>query len=97
MGLYASLVGINAYHQPGVEAGKKAAGSVITLKKQIDAALSSSGGAAFTAEALAAKMGQPDKTELTFKILDHLAANPGSHVTKTARKPWFESTYAWQA
>ena len=26
VGLYASLVGINAYHQPGVEAGKKAAG-----------------------------------------------------------------------
>ncbi|MGB0581557.1 MAG: glucose-6-phosphate isomerase, partial [Limisphaerales bacterium] len=26
VGFYASLVGINAYHQPGVEAGKKAAG-----------------------------------------------------------------------
>jgi glucose-6-phosphate isomerase len=25
VGFYASLVGINAYHQPGVEAGKKAA------------------------------------------------------------------------
>ena len=25
VGLYASLIGINAYHQPGVEAGKKAA------------------------------------------------------------------------
>ena len=29
VGLYASLVGINAYHQPGVEAGKKAAGTVL--------------------------------------------------------------------
>ena len=28
VGLYASLVGINAHHQPGVEAGKKAAASV---------------------------------------------------------------------
>ena len=27
VGFYASLVNINAYHQPGVEAGKKAAGS----------------------------------------------------------------------
>src|SRR5688500_8283595 len=31
-GFYASLVNINAYHQPGVEAGKKAAGAVIALK-----------------------------------------------------------------
>ena len=30
-GLYASLVGINAYHQPGVEAGKKAAGIFLAL------------------------------------------------------------------
>ena len=27
VGLYASFIGINAYHQPGVEAGKKAAAS----------------------------------------------------------------------
>src|SRR5436190_9334166 len=39
VGLYASLVGINAYHQPGVEAGKKAAGGVIALKQKITAAL----------------------------------------------------------
>ncbi|MBI3886655.1 MAG: glucose-6-phosphate isomerase [Opitutae bacterium] len=96
VGLYASLVGINAYHQPGVEAGKKAAGTVITLKKQIDAALSAGGGAAFTAETLAARIGDPGKTELVFKVLEHLAANPGSHVTKVARKPWHESTYTWQ-
>ena len=28
-GLYASLIGINAYHQPGVEAGKKAAAAIL--------------------------------------------------------------------
>ena len=32
VGLYAFLVGINAYHQPGVEAGKVAAGAVIDLQ-----------------------------------------------------------------
>src|SRR5262249_53728476 len=32
VGLYASLIGINAYHQPGVEAGKKAAANVIAVK-----------------------------------------------------------------
>ena len=33
VGFYASLVNINAYHQPGVEAGKKAATRVLELQK----------------------------------------------------------------
>jgi glucose-6-phosphate isomerase len=32
VGLYATLIGINAYHQPGVEAGKKAAAVVLELQ-----------------------------------------------------------------
>ncbi|XP_042411264.1 glucose-6-phosphate isomerase 1, chloroplastic-like isoform X4 [Zingiber officinale] len=35
VGIYAHLVNINAYHQPGVEAGKKAAGEVLALQKRI--------------------------------------------------------------
>ncbi|KAG2643921.1 hypothetical protein PVAP13_2KG357400 [Panicum virgatum] len=35
VGIYASLVNINAYHQPGVEAGKKAAGEVLALQKRV--------------------------------------------------------------
>ena len=42
VGLYASLVGINAYHQPGVEAGKKAAANVIALKAKVMSALARS-------------------------------------------------------
>src|SRR5690606_7117074 len=89
VGLYASLVGINAYHQPGVEAGKKAAGGVIALKSQLQSALAATPGEAFTAEALAAQVG--GDPEPAYKILEHLAAN--GTVTKTARDPWFESTY----
>jgi glucose-6-phosphate isomerase len=89
VGLYASLIGINAYHQPGVEAGKKAAGSVIALKLQLAAALKAAPGQTFTAEALAAQVG--GDPELAFKILEHLAANGA--VRKTPRQPWFESTY----
>ncbi|GAB5560862.1 MAG: glucose-6-phosphate isomerase [Synoicihabitans sp.] len=86
VGLYASLVGINAYHQPGVEAGKKAAGGVIDLKRKLQAALD---GQPITAEALAAKVeGDP---ELAFKVLEHLAAN--GQIQRTAQEPWFESTY----
>src|SRR5262245_15643937 len=35
VGLYASLIGVNAYHQPGVEAGKKAAASVLALQAKV--------------------------------------------------------------
>jgi glucose-6-phosphate isomerase len=93
VGLYASLIGINAYHQPGVEAGKKAAGGVIALKLKLVAALKAAPGTAFTADALAAKLGMLDKTEHVFKLLEHLSANAGTGVKKTLRTPWFESTY----
>jgi glucose-6-phosphate isomerase len=92
-GLYASLVNINAYHQPGVEAGKKAAGAVIALKLKLVAALRAAPGEPFTAEKLAEEVGAPDKAELTFKILEHLAANKHTGIKKRLRKPAFESTY----
>jgi glucose-6-phosphate isomerase len=95
VGLYASLVGINAYHQPGVEAGKKAATGVIALRARVLAALKETG-RAHTAEDLAAHLGAPAQTEHVFKLLEHLAANRGSGVKKSARRPWFNSTYQWQ-
>jgi glucose-6-phosphate isomerase len=87
VGYYASLVGINAYHQPGVEAGKKAATSVINLKLALDKALASGAG---TAEQLAAQAG--GSPELAFKILEHLAAN--GTVKKTPGATPFTATYA---
>jgi len=92
VGLYASLVNINAYHQPGVEAGKKAATGVIALKLKISAALKAAPGKSFTAEALATQIGASEQTELVFKILEHLAANGGAK--KTTNKIWSESTYS---
>jgi glucose-6-phosphate isomerase len=89
VGLYASLIGINAYNQPGVEAGKKAAGGVISLHHKLRAALRAEPGQAFTAGALAAKVG--GDPELAYKILEHLAANGAAK--RTAGKPWHESTY----
>src|SRR6185503_16584389 len=35
VGLYASLINVNAYHQPGVEAGKKGAENILKLQRQI--------------------------------------------------------------
>jgi glucose-6-phosphate isomerase len=72
VGLYASLIGINAYHQPGVEAGKKAAASVLALQSKALAALSKT---PQTAEQIAAALGCPDEAETIFLLLEHLAAN----------------------
>ena len=75
VGLYASLIHINAYHQPGVEAGKKAAASVLSLQRQAVAHLAANPGTAFSADALAAAIGNVDTAEMIFKICRHLAAN----------------------
>jgi glucose-6-phosphate isomerase len=93
VGFYASLIGINAYHQPGVEAGKKAAGGVVALKQKITTALRDAPGTFLTAEELGAQLGADVSTELVFKILEHLSANRASGVKKRARKPWYLSRY----
>ena len=97
VGLYASLIGINAYHQPGVEAGKKAAGGVIALKLKLAAVLRAAPGQPVTAEELATQLGAAEQTELVIKILEHLAANPGSGIRKRARTPWHQSKYLFKA
>lgn len=75
VGLYASLVRVNAYHQPGVEAGKKAAAGVLSLQHRAVDRLAKQAPAASTAEELAVALGTPDAAEQIFKILTHLSAN----------------------
>src|SRR5262249_6783854 len=72
VGFYGSLVGINAYHQPGVEAGKKAAASVLALQTTVAAALT---GQARTASQIAAAIGCEEDTETVYSLLEHLTAN----------------------
>jgi glucose-6-phosphate isomerase len=75
VGLYASLININAYHQPGVEAGKQAAGTVLKLQKEILGYLRDWKGDALTAEEVAAAIGFPDEAETVFKVLLHASSN----------------------
>ena len=35
------------------------------------------------------------KQELVYKILEHLAANPGKEIVRSSRKPWFESSFSF--
>jgi glucose-6-phosphate isomerase len=70
------MLNINAYHQPGVEAGKKAAAHVIQLKKEILGFLGArTNGKALEAEEIAEAIGKPDEIEMIFKILLHTATN----------------------
>ncbi|MGC9504652.1 glucose-6-phosphate isomerase [Baaleninema sp.] len=74
VGLYASLINVNAYHQPGVEAGKKAAAAVLDLQKQAIEVLRSAG-KPMTLEEISEKVGRPQEVETIYKILRHLHAN----------------------
>ncbi|PTL84440.1 glucose-6-phosphate isomerase [Vitiosangium sp. GDMCC 1.1324] len=76
VGFYASLVNINAYHQPGVEAGKKAAGAVLDVQRKLLAKLRAEKAKAHSVEELASAVGAPDEVETVFKVLQHLSANP---------------------
>ena len=73
VGLYANLININAYDQPAVEFGKKAAGGLIELKNSAKALLMSKKGECFTARELAAELGA--ESEDVFRLMLHLAAN----------------------
>ncbi len=70
VGFYALLVNVNAYHQPGVEAGKKAAADFLELLAAVKAALTT---VPQTAEAIAASIQR--EPEAVYHCLNHLAAN----------------------
>ncbi len=74
VGYYASLIHINAYHQPGVEAGKKAAADVLDLQRRLVDHLVRSGHAQ-TAEQLAAALDAESQIETVHHLLEALAAN----------------------
>ncbi|NQV40974.1 MAG: glucose-6-phosphate isomerase [Candidatus Marinimicrobia bacterium] len=74
VGLYATLININAYHQPGVEAGKKAAGKVLELKNLIIELLNSSD-EYLSIEEIRAKLALDGQHILIYHILRHYAAN----------------------
>ncbi len=75
VGFYASFVNINAYHQPGVEAGKKAAQAVITLQQKVVGGLKDAGAGGLTADELAGQIGESAEAETVWRLLEHLAAN----------------------
>lgn len=71
--LYASLVNINAYHQPGVEAGKKAAGTFLSLLGRVRDAVSQT---PETAAQVAARLDADQ--EAVYHCLVHIASSCSS-------------------
>jgi glucose-6-phosphate isomerase len=90
VGLYATLVHVNAYHQPGVEAGKKAAAAVLDLQQQ---ALRTLDSIPRSVTDLAAALQAPDQAETLYKILEHLAANPGRGVARVGGRHPLQARY----
>lgn len=80
VGLYAELVNINAYHQPGVEAGKKAAAQILALQSQaVEVVVANK--ASLTADEVA-KLANASDVESIYGILRHLAANPSRGIVR---------------
>ncbi|MEQ1635067.1 MAG: glucose-6-phosphate isomerase [Methylococcales bacterium] len=75
VGLYASLVNINAYDQPGVEAGKKAATQFLVLQQDILRVLKANH-KPISVHVLAEKVATLNQVETVYKIVRHMAANP---------------------
>lgn len=90
VGFYASLVNINAYHQPGVEAGKKAAGAFLQILANVRSALAKSG--SVTADEVAADLGAD--VEDVYHSLNHLSTNDPRVVCVPAENP-AEDRFSW--
>lgn len=93
VGFYATLVNINAYHQPGVEAGKKAAAIAIELAIGIVKTLEANKGKKLPAPAIAQAMNEAEHTELVFKICLHMAANDKAKISKIDGRSWYEAKF----
>ena len=93
VGLYASLVNINAYHQPGVEAGKKAAGTVLTIQREIIGHLKTNLNQQFTVSEISKAIGREEDIETVFKVVEHLAANSVRKLKRRSSKNPFEARY----
>lgn len=93
VGFYATLVNINAYHQPGVEAGKKMAGTVIKLQNDVLEFLRKNKGDSFSIESVAQGIKAEENSETIFKVLEHASVNSDHRIKKNPGKDAFDARY----
>jgi glucose-6-phosphate isomerase len=94
VGLYAGLINVNAYHQPGVELGKKGASFYIELQHEVLRFLRFQAGRSFTVEEIAHEIGAVKEKELIYKILEYLYANMRHDIKKEKGETPFSARYS---
>lgn len=82
VGIYAELINVNAYDQPGVEAGKHSAAALIELQGRVLDHLASAGDRQMTAQQIADSIDRPNDVEDVFHLLEHAAMNPDHGVRR---------------
>ena len=93
VGFYASLVGINAYHQPGVEAGKKAAGAVLALQQKILKLLADNQGKRLGVDEIAERIGAAKTSSTSTRSSSTRGqSRPRCHAEQRRHHP-FAATY----
>lgn len=95
VGLYANLININAYHQPGVEAGKKAAAVVLEIEQRVIAHLKESAAVRIDCTTIAKNLSLESHTELIFKLLNRLVRN-NRNIHTELRSPHHLSLYYYE-
>ena len=93
VGFYATLVGVNAYHQPGVEGGKRAAEFVISVQREIQSHLQRTKARPQTATQIAAAISALSNVETVFKVCEHLANNPDRGIRRIRGTDVFSPAY----
>lgn len=93
VGYYAHLVNINAYHQPGVEAGKKAATKILKIKYTVTEFLKNQQGKAYTIDLIAQKTDLDSDKEIIFKLLNRLANNSDSGIAASSTEVSTDSEF----
>ena len=93
VGYYASMINPNAYHQPGVEEGKRTADDIINLQLKVLKFLSDNTGQARTVAQISQQLDGEHDMESVFKICEHLSANRSRNVIKTPGESPFRATY----
>lgn len=93
VGFYGSLVNINAYHQPGVELGKKGANRVIELQKNILSYLGQRPGQRHTPRELAEALKVSSDIESIYKTLEYLSLAGKRGIKKEKGSNEFSARY----
>ena len=91
--MYALLIGINAYHQPGVEAGKKAASAILDVRRSVTDFLKSKAGKSFNSIQISEAIDKPDKAVWVYKILENLSINESQTISRESKGTPFEDLF----